>query len=163
VSTQKPEQPEAFVNPGRPDTPASTNLLLPKDVAEFMRDPTHTAVHNFVGSKMQIFQMTALATAGGIRAKDLANDHVIKVRLWYMHWVEMESRQGGTTSDNIRTALIDVNNEVYGFVSAGIAQSVLMIAESFGCIPYNPPIEMMVRKMETRKGMNMLTLIPVMT
>jgi hypothetical protein len=135
--------------------------IEPSDVAAFMKDVAHLAVHNFTGDQMRIYQMTALATSGGIRSRDIPPDAIVPVKHWYMHWIEMQNSSTGDAQDQIRVALITPTNEVYGFVSTGIAQAVLQMVEAFGVKPFHPPIEVYVKRMETRRGMTILTLIPV--
>jgi len=157
---------EAIIHPSDHPMPADPTAtasvsITPSDVAAFMKDPSHPSVHNFVGNKMRIYQMTALATAGGIRSRDIPPDAVLAVKHFYMHWVEMQNSSTGDAQDQIRVALITADNEVYGFVSTGVAQAVLQMVEVFGVVPFDPPLEVQVRRMETRRGMTMLTLVPV--
>jgi hypothetical protein len=156
-----PNNPQPAATQTVPPVPASVNVVLPADVAAFMKDTSHLAVHNFTGDQMRIYQMTALATSGGIRSKDIPPDAVVSVKHWYMHWIEMMNGNTGDTQDQIRVALITPANEVYGFVSSGIAQAVLQMVEAFGVKPFDPPIDVNVKRMETRRGMTMLTLVPV--
>jgi len=144
--------------------PASVSgCITVANVSAFMKDVAHPAVHNFTGDAMRVYQMTALATAGGIRSRDIPPDAVIAVKHWYMHWIEMQNSSTGDSQDQIRVALITPTNEVYGFVSTGIAQSLLLAVESFGVKTFNPPLQVTVKRQETRRGMTMLTLVPVVS
>lgn len=154
---------------GANDTDSKQSVPVPNDrppvtaqaIASFLSDESSAPVHNFDGDKMAVWHLTAHACGPAIRSDEMAEGTVISIRYFYLHYIEMVDRKTGEVVRQPRTALIAPDMQVYGFVSVGVAQSVMQTVDSLGPGPYDPPIEVTVKTLTTRSGYRTKMLVPV--
>lgn len=84
----------------------------------------------------------------------------ITIRYWYCKTVECYNERTGEMVPAIMTCIIDAEDRVYRAVSDGVAQSISLLATTFGQKPFDPPRRMMVRETQLRGGKRFMQLVP---
>lgn len=117
-------------------------------------------IHNFTGTKQEIWRKLALCSGSACRGKDDQPPEGIEVVNFMAHRIEMVNQQTGEVTEPTRIVLVTPNNEAYGFVSDFLADSLDMLIAAFGNGPWEPPIKLRVNEQKTRKGFKVLTIDP---
>jgi hypothetical protein len=154
--TQQAQEAATTADASKADTISDAAAI----VARFLTDATAAPVHNFTGSDMDIWRLTAVATGPALRADDAAKLDGISIRYWYMHHVELGNRDTDDKTQTIRTAIIDWEGTVYAFVSAGVAMSIAALVSALGNGPYDKAVRVKVQEIRTRSGFRTLSLVP---
>lgn len=119
------------------------------------------AMHSFKGSKVEQYRMIAKACGPDVgKSKDCINK-VIAVANYYCHKIEIVREEDGEVRDCIRCVLIEPDGKAWAFVSDGIAKEIARIIDVFGAGPYNPPVKVEVKQIQTRNNRSTLSLLPV--
>lgn len=155
-------QREAVDDANRELAEESGTDLVPVFSPQAMRviRPASAALFNFDGDALRKWQLTALAQGGSVKDGRDMIDKPFRLRYWYVHEVEIEDTESGGTFTALRTVLFDSDCNAYGFVSDGVCKSLMGLIQIFGNRPLDPPIDMVVREISTKKGRRYYVLEP---
>lgn len=124
-------------------------------VMRFFGDSASAAIHNFVGTPLDVLRLTSIATGPACKKHgDMPADGIEVVNL-YCHKVELTGKDG-EVSENIRTVLIDKDGNAYGCVSAGVAQDASNIFKVMGYGKWPQPIKLKIVESKTNSNRRML-------
>jgi hypothetical protein len=118
------------------------------------------AYHNFTGTPIEQWRLTALATGPGALSADDVKGKPVGVKYYYTHRVTVESQRDGELIDVWRVVLIDADNTVVSCVSDYVAQGLQQMISAMGVGPYDPPLVVNLLTTKTKRGRNMLSLVP---
>jgi len=148
---------EAMENVGLPAISTQQRQLL-SDVLGELSGPT---LHNFTGDRREVWKLTAKATGPDVIVSDEATLVPIDIRHFLVHTVRIAKETPGEFVDAIRTVLIQPDGKQYAVVSDGVARDLAGLIHTFGMGPYDPPIEVQITPVRTRKGFKTYRLMPV--
>lgn len=80
--------------------------------------------------------------------------------MFHMQWVHDVNGRDGELTSFVRTCCVMPDGKVLKFGSGGVADSMRSIIRTFGFGPYDPPLNLEIRKMKARNGYR-IVLIPV--
>jgi hypothetical protein len=132
-----------------------------KRFADFTANEGSPPIHNFSGTPMQIYQLTALACGPSIKGDDIKPDDVIPVSYFYCHWVDFTDPKTNTSKPGIRTAVITTDRTVYSFSAGGVVSSIQQMIDAFGGKMFDPPIQVKRIEQRTRAGFRTTMLVPI--
>lgn len=128
---------------------------LDGQIMRFFGDSASAAIHNFVGTPLDVLRLTSIATGPAcLKHGDIPPDGIDVTNI-YCHKVELTGKDG-EVSENIRTVLIDKDGKAYGCVSAGVAQDASNIFKVMGYQKWAQPIKLKIVQSRTNSGRNML-------
>lgn len=132
-----------------------------KTILSYLTDDKQPNFHNFVGTKMEQYKLTALACGGSAKGFDDFPPEGIDLKYYFCHMVEMVNKKTGEVIDACRIALIDKDDNVYSFVSDNLSRELDTLRSFFGNGPYIEPMIIVVEKIKTRSGMSTYVIKPV--
>lgn len=95
---------------------------------------------------------------GAIQLSEVPED-VIDVVSFLVHRVEMSASVGGEIESRLRLVLVSSDERCYSTLSPYAIAGWQMVLEYCGLGPYDPPIRVRPRRLKTRSGLTVLTLI----
>lgn len=143
------------------DKQANGSPACGKTILSYLTDDKQPNYHNFIGSKMEQYKLTALACGGSAKGFDDFPPAGIDLKYYFCHMVEMVNRKTGEVIDACRIALIDKQDNVYSFVSDNLSRELDTLRSFFGNGPYLDDMVITVEKIKTRSGMSTYVIKPV--
>lgn len=104
-----------------------------------------------------------LADGEGTRDVDQHLEHPFNMVNWCVKKVMLPNVDTGVESPAIRVVLIDDEMETLAFASVGIAASLDLIRTLRGDGPYAPPIPVVFKRVQTRRGFSTIKMRPAVT
>lgn len=130
-----------------------------KGLSMFLGDAAG-AMHNFTGSAMEKWRMSAIAAGSTVKSGEEMLGQVIEIRYWFVHQVQIAGKDEDGYIDTYRVVLFDEDGTPYQFVSEGILAGLDRLLRFFGKGKLDPPIKVIPTKKKTRKGRQFFTLEP---
>lgn len=118
-------------------------------------------VHNFKGTKQEIWRKLALCQGSTCRGHDAQPKEGIDVQNFFCHRIELVNERTGEIANPIRVCLVTPANEVYAFTSDYLASDIDAMIATFGTDEWSPPIKLRVNQTKTRKGFSVFTIDPM--
>lgn len=119
------------------------------------------AFHNFQGTPMEVWRLTAMASGPDVIPPKEGLDQVIELTHFYCMQVQIAGPTPGEYNDGLRVVLIDKNGVAYGFTSEGVAKDLARIIATFGMGPYTKePVRCKVVQFDTRLGRRAYSIQP---
>lgn len=147
------EMSEEFASdPGNPHNLPAVNPDVNNMIETMVGGPSLVALHNFKGTKEEIWRMTALATGPDVKTIDSLAGGAIVTKWFYAHRITIAGDEPGEMIDAVRCVLITPDKQAYAFVSDGIARDLAGIIQAFGLDPLDPPLELTPTRVKTRRG-----------
>lgn len=135
-----------------PSPPGCASTVTSEAIAKFHADESSPPIHNFVGDKRTVWQLTSRCVGGGSVKVDPAKEPTINVKYWYMHRQEMVNDRTGEVTCPIRVVLLDADLNAVAFMSTGVAKSLQTLIDAMGPGPYDPPLAVRLRQVRTGAG-----------
>jgi len=144
--------------------PATQQAQLPAETQQLMADVLGSigtpTLHSFRGSKQEVWRQIAKVSTQPCLSYDDVKDSTVQIRDFYVHAVEFADERTGEVTGGIRTVLIPASGQPFACVSDGVAKDLAGIIRTFGLGPYDPPIDVKVVEVRTRKGFRTYRLVP---
>lgn len=117
--------------------------------------------HNFVGTPMEVWRLTALATGPDVVSGDDRLGKVIELTHFHCQQVRVAGPTPGEYDDALRVVLIDKDGTAYGFTSTGVARDLARIISTFGMGPYTvDPVKCRIASFQTNNKRRAFTIQP---
>lgn len=161
------EQNTTTVHAASDDTIAQRNTALAPAAAagelvapQWFGEVRELAFHNLPSDAQERWRLMSLATNGECIPLANCDGQQIDIHYLYIHPVELAGPTQGEIRTAFRCVLISPEEEMYYAVSDGVFGAVKQIVSAYGVGPYKPAVSVQVRKIRTRQGFTLLTLIP---
>ena len=153
----------------------STALITPEDLEEVkaertsltvsdLTNPAQSAMYCSITDFENVDSKIAVYNAMNNPDEKLADhvNNVIEVKDILAHEIELADEDTGELIRTLRTVLIDTTGKTYVAVSGGVANSVQRILQIFGQPgPWENPVKVKPRRVATRNGNNMVTILDI--
>lgn len=142
--------------------PTSQNAGLPANPLAGIGEITGTSGqewHNFPGSGRELWRLKALAQTTDEGAADIVGQ-VVAIKYWYLQEIQVLDLQTGEYRNTIRTVLVRPDMTAVAFASIGVLRAMASLVQACGPGPYDPPLEVRIKQIETRAGRRMYTIMP---
>lgn len=116
-----------------------------RELTPFTADTSRPSMlTNFTGEPEDMWRMTAAAMGPSCGDGEKILDQTFALRYWLCHEVVINNPEKGPQRC-VRTVLIDASGDAYGFVSAGVYDSLKYLVQCVGPGPYDPPLLIVVK------------------
>ena len=125
-------------------------------------DAATTIVHNFQGTKLKIWQMEQICSGKKCGSAEDILGQTIDIRHVMFHPVQVIDAEDGEIATMIRTVIMTPGLDAFGFVSQGVATSMMQLYKLFDGKPFNPPVSLQISQKTTRHGRRVYVVDPIM-
>lgn len=108
---------------------------------------------------MELWRMTAAATGPSCKEGLEILNQTFPLVYWFCHEATVNNPDRGPIK-TVRTVLIDGSGNAYGFVSAGVYDSLRMLVGLVGPGPYDPPMMIQVSSRDKKGGRRFYAIEP---
>ena len=152
-------EPESDAVATQPDPEPTSEA--PTALASFV-DAAISVVNNFDGDKLYRWQLEQLCKGKQCGKADDLLGKMTEIRYVYFHPCEIVDAEDGEVSTMIRTVIMTPDLKATGFVSAGVATSMMGLFKLFDGKPFEPAVKVKIEQKTTRLGRRIYVVEPVM-
>lgn len=146
----------------RKESAVKTGDLIRNSVGSLMAADVKPGVwlFGFDPTAPEHLQDVFLCDADGTRDWSQHTTEPFLLRTWAAQKILLPKTDTREESENVRTILIDPQGDTLSFVSAGVVSSLDLLRTLLGDGPFDPPVPVTIKRIETGAGRQILKLLP---